>query len=130
MKKKALFEVSMTDDEGFYDELRRIAGLLPPPNSVSCHTAKSSVSFIWADMTDEDEGTKLALTVHSSGHVMIGFSTRNKLIISKDFKFNEAPVIEAIELTASGVFTQYPDSICHFLNVSNFEDRDQQVLLN
>jgi hypothetical protein len=110
------FEIQLDEDQTFEKELRRIADNLPPPHAITSHLGKSSISFVWSDLNDEEHGIKFAITIHKTGHIVIGFNNNYNLIISKDFKFNIEAVRELVQYTVSGIFTNYPDSICHFLN--------------
>lgn len=123
------FDVQLDNNEVFEHELRRITNTLPASHAITSHLSKSSISFIWSDTNNEEHGIKFAITIHKTGHIVIGFNNHHSLMISKDFKFNTSAVSELIQLTTSGVFTQYPDSICHYLNNVSFE-ADTQTFLN
>lgn len=123
------FEVQLEEDHTFEEELRRIAGDLPAPHAITSHLSKSSISFIWSDINNEEHGIKFAITIHKSGHIVIGFNNHHTLIVSNDFKFNISAVNDLIRYTIMGIFTQHPDSICHYINNVNFA-HDTQIMLN
>lgn len=123
------FEVQLETDEVFERELRRIVNALPPSHGITSHIEKASISFIWSDTNNEEHGIKFAVTIHKSGHIVIGFNNHHTLIVSKDFKFNISAVNELIQYTIMGIFTQHPDSICHYINNVNFA-HDTQIMLN
>jgi hypothetical protein len=123
-------ELNFEPYDEFKDFVKLVQDELPFPDSISIHGQHSCISFLWKCLNEsEHESVKFALTVHLTGHMVIGFSTRQQTMVS-EFNVNFPLLNEIISLIRSGAFTENPEMISHYLSNLDFSRDSGHTLLN